>query len=337
MNKIVDQTDTEMQRAGAIRRLYGSVGILPLLIIIAIVIFTIGNPRFFSIANSMNVLQQSTFLMLIAFGQMLVLISGGFDLSVGSNVALTSIISASAMVWFQTLMPGHDVSIVLLGLATALGVGVLAGSANALGIGLLNVNPFIATLATASVFQGLTLLISAGMQVGGLPDLFVYGIGSGVILGIPVVVLVTIPIALGMYVAMNWTRFGRYVFATGSNSRAAVIAGIGVKKILFSSYVLCAVLASFSGFMLTARVSAGQPLLGAEFPLMSITAAIIGGCSLRGGQGSVLGTILGVLFVTIIANGMNLMRLGSYYQMIVLGIVLVAAVVLDQQRAKYRK
>jgi ribose/xylose/arabinose/galactoside ABC-type transport system permease subunit len=221
-------------------------------------------------------------------------------------------------------------------LLVAIGVGVVAGSINATGVSLLKVNPFITTLASASVFQGLTLLLSRGMQVGGLPDLLIYDIGSGTIFGVPVVVLVTIPIALVAYLALSRARFGRYVFAVGSNSRAAVIAGVNVRRILFLTYVICAVLASFSGFMLTARVSAGQPLLGAEFPLMSITAAIIGGCSLQGGKGSVVGTVLGVLFVTIISNGMNLMRLDSYYQMIVLGIVLMGAVVLDQYRSKYR-
>jgi ribose/xylose/arabinose/galactoside ABC-type transport system permease subunit len=321
---------------GYLRSLYVRLGIVPLLIVLAIAIFTIGNPRFFSLANFMNVLQQSTFLMLIAFGQMFVLISGGFDLSVGTNVALTSIVSSTAVVWMLQIYPDAEVLAVFFGLMVAIGVGVVAGSINATGISLLKVNPFITTLASASVFQGLTLLLSRGMQVGGLPDLLIYDIGSGTIFGVPVVVLVTIPISVVAYLALSRARFGRYVFAVGSNSRAAAIAGVNVRRILFLTYVICAVLASFSGFMLTARVSAGQPLLGAEFPLMSITAAIIGGCSLQGGKGSVVGTVLGVLFVTIISNGMNLMRLDSYYQMIVLGIVLMGAVVLDQYRSKHR-
>lgn len=322
---------------GYIRGLYVRLGIVPLLILLAIVIFSAGNPRFFSVANFMNVLQQSTFLMLIAFGQMLVLISGGFDLSVGTNVALTSIISSTAMVWLSTYVPDGELVVVAFGLVVALGVGFVAGSINAIGVSVLKVNPFITTLASASVFQGLTLLLSRGMQVGGLPDFFVYNIGSGSVFSVPVVVVVTIPIAIVAYVCLTRLRFGRYVFAIGSNSRAAVIAGVHVRRTLFSTYVLCGVLAAFSGFMLTARVSAGQPMLGAEFPLMSITAAIIGGCSLQGGKGSVVGTILGVLFVTIISNGMNLLHLDSYYQMIVLGIVLMAAVVLDQHRAKFRR
>lgn len=320
-----------------IHDLYFRLGIVPLLILLAIAIFSFGNPRFFSVDNFMNVLQQSTFLMLIAFGQMLVLISGGFDLSVGTNVALTSIVSSTAMVWLATIFPSSDLVVVAFGLVVAIGVGTIAGSINATGVSLLKVNPFITTLASASVFQGLTLMLSRGTQVGGLPDFFVYNIGSGTMFAIPVVVVVTVPIAIVAYIVMTRMRFGRYLFAVGSNPRAALIAGVQVGRTLFATYVLCGILAAFSGFMLTARVSAGQPSLGAEFPLMSITAAIIGGCSLQGGKGSVVGTILGVLFVTIISNGMNLLRLDSYYQMIVLGIVLMAAVVLDQQRAKFRR
>ncbi len=314
-------------------RAFGRYGALPPLIILAIILFQWGNTRFLSSANLLNILQQGVYLLLIALAQMLVLLSGGFDLSVGANVALTSIISATVMVWFQGLFPDAELLAVFVGVATTVGVGLFAGLCNGIGVSVLKVNPFIVTLATASIFQGLTLLISQGLEVSGLPDPFIYGLGSGFVAGIPMVVLLALPIVILVYVGVNRTRFGPYLYATGSNARAALVAGISVTGTLMLTYLACAIITALAGFMLTARVSAGEPLLGGEFPLRSITAAVIGGCSLRGGQGTVGGVILGAIFVTLLANGMDLLRLGSNSQMIVLGLVLVGAVLLDRYRA----
>ena len=308
-------------------------GPLPFLIVPSILIFAWGNPRFLSEANVVNMLQQGVYLLLAAIAQLLVLIAGGFDLSVGSNIALTSIVSSSLMVAVQQAYPDAAWLAVLVGLVATLGVGAFAGVCNAAGVALLKVNPFIVTLATASIFQGLTLLISQGLQIEGLPEPFVEVLGAGFVWQIPVPALIAIPIVLFFYVLTSWTRFGRNLYATGSNPRAALIAGISVPQVLFVTYLCCAVLAAITGFLLTARVSSGEPLLGAEFPLRSITAAVIGGCSLRGGKGTVVGVVLGVVFVTILANGMDLLRLGSNYQMIILGVVLIGAVVLDRYRA----
>jgi ribose/xylose/arabinose/galactoside ABC-type transport system permease subunit len=314
-------------------RFFARLGPLPFLIVPSLLIFAWGNPRFASEANVVNMLQQGVYLMLVAVAQLLALISGGFDLSVGSNIALTSIVSSSLMVAMQQAYPDAAWIAVLVGFVATLGVGIFTGVCNAFGVAILKVNPFIVTLATASIFQGLTLLISQGLQIEGLPDPFVEVLGSGFVWQIPVPALITIPIVLGLYVLTSWTRFGRNLYATGSNPRAALIAGISVPRVLFVTYLCCAILAAIAGFLLTARVSSGEPLLGAEFPLRSITAAVIGGCSLRGGKGTVVGVVLGVVFVTILANGMDLLRLGSNYQMIILGVVLICAVVLDRYRA----
>jgi ribose/xylose/arabinose/galactoside ABC-type transport system permease subunit len=319
------------------RRLSGFLvkgGVLPLLLLLCVIIFQAGNPRFLSQANLLNLLQQGIYLLLIALGQMAVLLSGGFDLSVGANVALTSIIGSNAMVAVSNLFPDSDAPAVLAGFAATFAVGLFAGLANGLGVSVLGVNPFIVTLATASIFQGITLVVSQGLEVSGLPSTFIYDIGSGFFLGLPVAVLLALPAVVVVFVLVHRTRFGRHLFATGSNPRAAVVAGVSVPRILTATYVLCALITSFSGFLLTARVSSGEPLLGAEFTLRSITAAVIGGCSLRGGQGGVGGTILGVAFITVRANGMDLLRLGSTAQMIVIGLVLVVAVLLDRRRAR---
>ncbi len=307
-------------------------GVLPVLILIAIVVFQIGNARFLSSTNILNVVQQSTYLVLIALAQMLVLISGGFDLSVGANVALTSVVSSTAMVAAQDSLSQGSTLPVWFGAGAVFAVSAFTGGCNALGVSLLGVNPFIVTLATASIFEGLTLLVSQGVQVSGLPENFVYGVGSGSFLGIPMAVLLTLPVIIGLYVALNWTRYGRFLYATGSNPRAARMAGISVNWVLGATYILCALIVAYAGFLLTARVSSGEPQLGAEFPLRSIAAAVIGGCSLKGGQGTVVGTILGAMFVTILGNGMDLLRLGSNYQMILIGLILVGAVLLDRFR-----
>ncbi len=308
-------------------------GALPVLLLLCVVIFQAGNPRFLSQTNLLNVLQQGIYLLLIALGQMAVLLSGGFDLSVGANVALTSIISGNAMVMMLNVQPDNEMLAVVAGFGATLGVGLFAGLANGLGVSALGVNPFIVTLATASIFQGITLVVSQGLEVSGLPSPFVYSIGSGFAFGLPIAVLLAAPAVVVVYVLVHRMRFGRYLYAVGSNSKAAIVAGVSVPRVLTSTYLLCALITSFSGFLLTARVSSGEPLLGAEFPLRSITAAVIGGCSLRGGQGGVGGTILGVVFITVLGNGMDLLRIGSNAQMIVIGIVLVAAVLLDRRRA----
>ena len=316
---------------GAWRALAG-LGPLPLMIVASLIIFTWGNPRFLGEANVINVAQQGVYLMLASLAQLLVLIAGGFDLSVGATIALTSIVSSSAMVAVTAAYPEAGSLAVAAGLVATLGVGAFAGICNAFGVAVLKVNPFIVTLATTSIFQGITLLISQGMQVGDLPDTFVDTLGAGFVGDVPVAALIAAPIVVGLYVLTSWTRFGRNLYATGSNPRAAMIVGISVPGTLFLTYLACSVLVAFTGFLLTARISSGEPLLGAEYPLRSITAAVIGGCSLRGGKGTVLGVVLGVVFVTILANGMDLLRLGSNIQMIILGVVLVCAVVLDRYR-----
>ena len=312
---------------------FARVGSLPILVALAIIVFAWGNARFLSEDNIINISQQGVYLLIVALAQMLVLIAGGFDLSVGANMALTSIISSKVMVALLAAYPAVPWLAVAAGFVATLGIGVATGALNAFGVGVLRINPFVVTLATTSIFQGATLIASEGTQVDGLPEPFIYTLGSGFVGNVPIVLLVTIPIVLAIYLLVSWTRFGRNLYATGSNPRAAMIAGVSVTFTLAVTYSLCATLAAIAGYLLTARVSSGEPLLGGEFPLRSITAAVIGGCSLRGGQGTVGGVVLGVIFVTILANGMDMLRLGSSIQMVILGVVLMFAVVMDRYKA----
>lgn len=309
-----------------------SLGMLPVLLIVSIVLFQFENSRFLAGDNVLNILQQSVYLILISIGQMLVLVSGGFDLSVGATVALTSVVSSTVMVKLGVVMPDSPIIAAYAGFGSAIGVGLVVGLVNGIGVSFMRVNPFIVTLATSSVIQGLTLLISQGSEIGPLPDSFVSFVGSGMAGGIPIAALLALPAIGVVYLLVDWAKYGRNLFAIGSNPKAAFVSGVNVNLSLTGTYVLCSLLTAISSFMLTARVSSGQPLLGAEFPLSSITAAVIGGCSLKGGQGGLVGTILGALFVTMLSNGMDLVRLGSNYQMIILGVVLVVAVLLDRNR-----
>lgn len=311
-------------------------GALPPLLILLIVVFALANPIFLSPGNLVTLATQAVFLLLVSLGQMVVLVTGGFDLSVGANVALTSVVSATVM---AEVYGGYEeftgVSI-FWGFVMVLVVGISVGLVNGIGVAFLKVNAFIVTLASMSIFAGVTLVLSGGSQISGLPRFFTHEIGSGNVGGFPIPVLVTIPVVLVMLVLLRWTRYGRHLYAIGGNPNAARVSGVRVRLNLMIAYVICGLLASYAGWLLTARVASGQPLLGGSFGLESITAAIIGGAALSGGRGGVGGTLLGVLFVMGLTNGMNLMRMDSNQQSIAVGILLVVAVVADRLRARAR-
>ena len=319
---------------GLLRGVFIKVGALPFLLVVLVILFGAANKYFLGVQNLLDMLHEGVFAALASLGQLFVLVSGGFDLSIGANIALTSITSATAMSSVYAAYPHDPALAIAAGTIAMLVVGILVGLVNGIGVAYLEVNPFIVTLATASAFQGLTLLISQGQEVGGLPNAFVVGVGSGNWLDFPVAAWIALPLILALYVLLSRARYGRYIFAIGSSPGAARVAGIRVPVQILITYIICAVATAIGGFLLTARVSAGEPLLGAEFTLTSITAAVIGGASLRGGEGSVGGTLLGVVFVIFLSNGMDLMGLSANHEMIALGAALIFAVVIDRQRAR---
>ncbi|MER9236426.1 ABC transporter permease [Mesorhizobium sp. M0622] len=311
-----------------------TVGVLPLLIALMVIVFGILEPRFLNGSNLVNILRQATFLSIVAMGQMLALISAGFDLSVGAVVALTSVITASVMAG-MVVDPGGPVAFaVIAGCGAGLMVGLVVGLLNGLGVAVLKVSPFIVTLGTSSAIGGVALLLTGGAPIVGLPDMFVESLGSGRIFKIPTVIYITAAIIIAMYFVMNWSRFGRYIYAIGGNEVASRLSGIRVGYYLTSVYVVSGLLASIAGLLLTARVSAGEPNLGGPFAMQSITAAVLGGTSLRGGEGKLAGVILGALFIAMLSNGMNLIRVSSFWQMILLGGLLIFAVVVDRLRSR---
>lgn len=300
-------------------------GFLPILVFILIIVFGILNPRFFTLSNMIIVARQITYLAIISMGQMAVLIVSGFDLSVGAICGFTSIVSTNVMLWFTDPL-------------TAIAVGMLAGILAATAIGMANglivanfgVPPFIVTLAMMEIVHGLTLIISAGTPVFGFPDEFSLVFGLGEFAGIPLPVIITLFIALIMYFIMSWTHMGRYFWAIGGNLEAAALSGISVKFYLVLAYSICGLLSGVTGILLTARVASGEPHLGAALMMQSLVAAVIGGVTIGGGSGNVPGTVLGAIFIGILANGMNLANIGSYVQIMILGCFLILAVIVDK-------
>ena len=324
-----------MHRSSKLNDLFVRVGILPILLLVAIVVFALASENFLTIRNLTNVLRQSVYLMIISLGQMLALITGGFDLSVGTIVALTSVVGAMVMAGVYATVPDLAWVAIAIGCIAGISAGTLVGVCNGIGVAVFNVSPFIMSLGMLSVGFGIALYLTGGMPVYGMPQEFGDLFGFGTFLGIPVPIYIALMTISVMYFLLNWTVIGRYFYAVGGNIKAARLSGIKTRFILFWTYVLCALLAAIAGMLLTARLDTGEANIGASMPLQSIAACVIAGVSLRGGVGRVESVVLGALFIGLVQNGMNLARIESYLQTVVLGGLLIFAVVADQVRLRY--
>jgi len=323
-------------RAGRVKdwvtRLFVKVGVLPFFLLGALVIFTILSSKFLTGQNLVNVARQSVYLVLVSMGQMLALVTGGFDLSVGTAIALTSVVSAMGMVWLSGVFPDAIWLAILLGAGLGIGAAFLVGLVNGVGVAYFEVSPFIMTLGVSSVGAGLALFLTGGVPVSGLPFAFGNAFGFGRLWGIPVpVVIAAICIAV-MWVLMARTRLGTQIYAVGGNIKAAHLSAINTRRTLILAYVICALVASLTGLLLTARVESGEANLGGTIALESIAACVIAGVSLRGGIGRVENVVLGAFFIVLVQNGMNLAQVSSYMQMVLLGALLILAVIFDQIR-----
>ncbi|MHB1102841.1 MAG: ABC transporter permease [Devosia sp.] len=312
--------------------LFIRVGVLPFFLVAALVVFSLTSAQFLTVGNITNVARQSVYLILVSLGQMLALVTGGFDLSVGTSIALTSVISASVMVALVGVFPDAVWLVIAIGTLAGFAAALAVGTVNGLGIAQFGVSPFIMTLGVQSVGAGIALFITGGVPIGNLPYAFGDFFGFGSLFGVPVPVLIAILAVIGMWVLMNRTRIGARLYAVGGNIKAANLSGINTKRTLFLAYVICALLASLAGILLTARVESGETNLGGTIALESIAASVIAGVSLRGGIGRVESVVLGGFFIVLVQNGMNLMQIGSYMQMVLLGSLLILAVIIDQFR-----
>ena len=241
------------------RSTFSAVGILPILLIIVVIFFASQEARFYGAANITNVLRQSTFLIIVTLGQALVLISGGFDLSVGAVIAVTSVVSARYMATFYTANPESEMLAVLVGVAAGLLVGLIFGLINGIGVARFKVSPFIMTLGMASVGGGFALWYTGGSPVSGMPPFFTREIGTGRWFEIPVPIYVTIIAAAIVLFLVSSTSWGRYLYAIGGNTKAAFLSGIPVAAYTASVYVMCSVLAALPGLLLPARTATATP------------------------------------------------------------------------------
>ena len=318
-----------------LKRLFVRLGILPFLLVIAVIVFTLMSDNFLSTRNLMNVLRQSVYLMIVSMGQMLALLTGGFDLSVGTILAISSVVGAMAMASVYAAAPDMVWLAITLGSLAGILAGTMIGVCNGIGVAFFNVSPFMMSLGMASVGFGIALYLTGGVPVYGMPQAFgdIFGFGSFAGIASPVYVAALLIVILMVF--LYRTPFGRYFYAVGGNLKAASLSGINTRATLFFTYVLCAAFAAIAGMLLTARLDTGEANIGASMPLESIAACVIAGVSLRGGVGRLENVVLGALFIGLVQNGMNLARIESYLQTVVLGALLILAVIADQIRLRY--
>ncbi|MBP7847011.1 MAG: ribose ABC transporter permease [Burkholderiales bacterium] len=295
------------------------IGLIGLFVIVGVL-----NPDFLAPMNLLNLLRQVSINALIAFGMTFVILTGGIDLSVGAILALSSALMAGMMV------SGLDP---VLAIGCACLIGALLGAVNGAFIAKAKMAPFIATLATMTVFRGLTLVYTNGNPITGLSDSFWFQVfGRGYLLGLPVPAITVIISFVILWCLLHKTPFGRKTYAIGGNEKAALISGINVDRMKVLIYALNGLLAALAGAILASRLDSAQPTAGTSYELDAIAAVVLGGTSLSGGRGRIVGTLIGALIIGTLNNGLNLLGVSSFYQLVVKGAVILLAVYIDRKK-----
>lgn len=286
---------------------------------------SLASPAFLRPANLVNILRQVSIIGIVAMGMTMVIIMGGIDLSVGSSLALVGVVSA---------IVARDSGSALAGpLAAGIAVGAAVGLFNGLLVAKGRIVAFIVTLGTQTIARGLAFILAKGMPVAGLEEGF-FVLGGGDLFGLPLPVVVLFVVFGAVALVLARTRHGRRVYAIGGNETAAVAAGIDVDKTKILTYVLLGALVGLAGVVLASRIKSGQPAVAAGYDLDAIAACIIGGVSFSGGIGGAGGTLLGVLIIGVINNGLDLLNVQTFYQQIVKGAIIIGAVLMDRKRAR---
>lgn len=329
MTSSTGQTQDIRARAASYGQKYG---ILMALILVC-VILTFANEFFLTPRNIVNVLRQASINGILAIGMTFVILTRGIDLSVGSVVALAGVVSASLATTSTNagVMGGPYPALIALGVGML--VGVAAGWVNGVIVSRFNVPAFVATLGMLSAARGLTLLYADGQPVPALTDSYRF-IGRGDIFGIPMPIIIFALVFLAALWVLSSTKFGREVYAVGGNPHAARVSGINVARVKLTVYIIAGALAGIAGMILAARTGSALTQAGGAYELDAIAAVVIGGTSLAGGVGRVTGTLIGALLIAVVNNGLDLMGVESYYQQVIKGGLIVAAVMLDQARHK---
>jgi ribose transport system permease protein len=302
---------------------------LPIAIVVVLILFGLVEPRVLSLGNFRNIALQASYLAIFAMAQTMVLLTRGFDLSLGYTVSLVSVAASMAMV----AMGGGDASI-LYGVGAAVLIAGAIGLANGVLIAGIGINPLVTTLGMANMVLAFASTISGGFPVTGLPKGLTAEFAQGAPLSIPMPIWIAALVFVLLFLVLKATRFGRSLYIIGANPRAAVAAGIRTVPVLVLAYTLCALLAALGALLLTARTGSGEPNLGGNLTLEAIAAAVVGGVRLSGGEGGVGAAVLGALFVTVLSNGMNLVQIDGYLQQICLGVIIIVSLIVNRDEAR---
>ncbi len=285
-----------------------------------VIFFAVLSDRFFTLSNFLIILRQVSIQAIIAFGMTIVIISGGIDLSVGSILAFSAVVLAG-------FLKSGSVFVAIL---MALLVGAAMGAANGFIIAKGKIQPFIVTLATMAIGRSLTLVYTQGMPITGFPRSFRF-IGRGDIAGVPVPIVIMLSLFALMWFILHNTKLGLYSYAIGGNETAAKLSGVKVDRYKVVIYMISGVLSAVSGIILTARLNSAQPTFGVGYELDAIAAVVLGGASLAGGKGNILGTLFGALIMGTLNNGLNILNVSPFYQQAVKGIIILIAVLLERE------
>jgi len=296
--------------------------------VLELALFSVLSPHFATVDNLLNVTLQTSITAIIAVGMTFVILTAGIDLSVGSLVALSGVLT--------TVVLRADLPVPLAygaGLGAGLLLGALSGAVAGILVTRFRITPFIVTLALMTIWRGTAFVITEGRPVWELPEGF-SEIARGRVFFIPLPTLIMIVVFALAHFVLTRTKFGRYVYAVGGNSEAARLAGIRIDRVLVQVYMLSGLLSALSGILLASRVDSGQPNAGLMYELDVIAAVVVGGTSLFGGRGTVIGTLIGSLLIGVLRNGLNLMNVESYVQQVVVGVVILLAVMMDRLRKR---
>ncbi len=298
--------------------------IVPAVFALMVLIFYAMDARYLSSANVLNIMNQVSILMVVTIAASLVIFTGGFDLSAGSVVALTGVVAS--------LTVGYTDS-VALGLFAGIVAGGLVGALNGFFVGYLGVSPLIVTLGTLNMARGLALILAGGSAIYSFPAWFT-DLGTSRVLGLPLLFVIAVIVFLSFALLMRFTTFGINLYATGGNTQAARLSGINVRFVRFGTFTLAGVVTAIAGLMLCARTGGGEPTAGFLYELEAIAAVVLGGASLSGGDGRLWRSMLGILLLTALGNGLNIVGVHPHWKGVAIGAILVFAASLEALRRR---
>jgi ribose/xylose/arabinose/galactoside ABC-type transport system permease subunit len=299
-----------------------------LALILELVLFALLSPHFLTAENLLNVSLQTSITAIIAVGMTFVILTAGIDLSVGSLVAVVGVLTTLLLAGIAPVGVAFPLAI-----AGGLALGAFSGLAAGTLVTRFKITPFIVTLALMTIWRGTAFILTGGRPIWELPEGFSL-LASGRVAGLPIPTVIMLVVYVSAHIILTRTRFGRHVYAVGGNLEAARLAGIRTHRVITAAFVISGTLSALSGILLASRVNSGQPNAGLMYELDVIAAVVVGGTSLFGGRGSIIGTFIGSLLIGVLRNGLNLMNVESYVQQVVVGFVILLAVMIDQWRRR---